>query len=178
MRIEELVKNFESMEDVYITDIAEIKDGVFKDFKYFTIEHNGYYYYIEEKSEFWRGISITAYKKIDFNTRCQIRFPIENIENLDQCLNYMLETEILKLTNLFGNKQRISFDFVKSKKPEEKEYKTIFEKIDLGYREKDILKNIDHVELIQNDGTYKVYKICDFKNNYFEIEVNSKRIVG
>ena len=60
----------------------------------------------------------------------------------------------------------------------EKEYKNIFERLELGYREKAVIKDIKTIEAIQNDGFYKVYRIHDTQNNYFDVEVNKLKIVG
>lgn len=181
IKIEELKKYFESLKNTYIVNIAENKNGVFKEYKYFTIERNNYYYYIEFNNNFVNNtflkITITAYKKIAFNRKCQIRFP-QVIYNLKDCLNYMKETEKKNFSLKDVYNQSVSFDFDKYKKINEKEYKNIFERINLGYREKEILKNIKTAEIIQNDGIYKVYKIIDYKNNYFEIDVKHLKIVG
>jgi len=181
LKIEKLKKYFEGLKNTYIVNIAENKNGNFKDYKYFTIERNGFYYYLEYNTnfvnDFYYKITITAYKKIDFNKKIQIRYPAV-IQNLKECLAYMNETEkkVFFLKDVYI--QSVSFDFEKYKKTNEIEYRNIFERLQLGYREKEILKNIKTAEIIQNDGVYKVYKIFDNKNNYFEIEINQLKVVG
>ena len=181
IKIEDLKKYFESLKNTYIVNIAENKNGVFKEYKYFTIERNNFYYYIDFNNNFvndtFLNITITAYKKIAFNKKRQIRYP-QTIYSLKDCLTYIKETEKKDYFLKDVYNQSVSFDFDKYKKTNEKEYKNIFERISLGYREKEILKNIKTAEIIQNDGIYKVYKIIDNKNNYFEIEVNQSKIVG
>lgn len=181
LKIEKLKKYFEGLKNTYIVNIAENKNGNFKDYKYFTIERNGYYYYLEYNTnfvnDFFGKITITAYKKINFNKKRQIRYPAI-IKNLKECLAYISETEKKAFCLKDVYVQSVSFDFEKCKKINETEYKNIFERLQLGYREKEILKNIKTAEIIQNDGVYKVYKIFDNKNNYFVIEVNQLKVVG
>lgn len=181
IKIEELKKYFESLKKTYIVNIAENKNGVFKGYKYFTIERNNFYYYIEFNDNFvndrFLNITITAYKKITFNKKRQIRYP-KIIYSLKDCLNYIKETEKKDYFLKDAYNQSVTFDFDKYKEINEKEYKNIFERINPGYREKEILKNIKTAEMIQNDGIYKIYKIIDNKNNYFEIDVKRLKIIG
>lgn len=180
LKIEELKKYFEGLQNTYIVNFAEMKNGSFTDYKYFTIERNGYYFYIEENEyNTWTfaPITITAYKKIDFWHKIQCSYPIGAYSKKD-VLNYINNTIKKQKKPLKDVYKQRNLDFEKYKKQNEKEYKNIFERLNLGYREKEILKNIEHVEMIQNDGTYKVYKIYNSKNDYIKIELNSCRIVG
>lgn len=47
-----------------------------------------------------------------------------------------------------------------------------------GFREKDIIKNLVKVELIQNDEKYKVYKFYNKNNEFFEYEFRTHRVIG
>lgn len=177
--MKELLKEFKNMEGISIVKMAENKNGSWKDYEYFTLEKDGYFFYIENSICSWEGITITAYKKIDYNHKIQIDYP-RTIKNIQDALDYIEKTITRKkeepLKGVF--KQSINGEFLKTQKQNEKEYKTIFERLSLGYREKEILKNINHIEHLQNDGVYNVFAIYDNNNNCFQIEVNSNRVVG
>lgn len=172
--VEKLLKYFKGLENTYILEMAENKNNNFKDFKYFTIERKNKIYYIEKRNH---KTTITAYLKLNYNEKIQLNCPRE-INSLKDALNYIKDNKN-KNKPLYGvHVQKIHFDFIAYKKMNEIEYKNVFERLNLGYREKAIIKDIKTIEAIQNDGLYKVYRIHDTQNNYFDIEINSLKIVG
>lgn len=177
MKIIDLLKNMKKIKNTYVLYFSELKNEKFTDYEYFSIERNNFIYYIQKELNIFEEITITAYKKLDFNKKIQIRYP-KKIESLEDCLSYIKDTEESYYNGLKTNVQNISFDFLRTKENGEIDYKNIFDRLNLGYREKDILKNKKTFEMLQNDGTYKVYRIYDNKNNYFDFEINSKKIVG
>lgn len=60
------------------------------------------------------------------------------------------------------------------------EYKNYLPKIRAmaGYREKNILNNLDKIELVQDDKNYKVYRFTDTSGNSFDYEATSNHITG
>lgn len=172
--VEKLFKYFKGLKNTYVLEMAENKNDKFKDFKYFTIERKNKIYYIEKGS--WKT-TITVYLKLNYNEKIQANYPKE-IHSLKDALIYIKLNEN-KCKPLHGvHVQKIHFDFIAYKKMNEKEYKNVFERLELGYREKAILEDIKTIEAIQNDGFYKVYRIHDTQNNYFDVEINRLKIVG
>lgn len=47
-----------------------------------------------------------------------------------------------------------------------------------GFREKDIIKDINKIELEDNNKEHKVYKFYDSEDNYFKYDFKSHKIVG
>lgn len=177
MKIIDLLKYMKGLKNTYVLYFSELKNEKFTDFEYFSIERNSFIYYIQKELNSFQGITITAYKKLDFNKKIQIKYP-QKIESLKDCLSYIKDTEKNHYNGLKTNTQNISFDFLRTKNNGESDYKNIFDRLNLGYREKEILKHKKTFEMLQNDGTYKVYRIYDNKNNYFDVEINLQKIVG
>ena len=180
LNIKKIMKYFEKLTNTYIVNFAEIKNENFTNYEYFTIERKNYLFYIEKNTfSSWTlaPVTITAYKKIDFWHKIQCDFP-KGVYSMSELLSYIsknIKRESKPLKNVHIQR---NLDFEKYKAINETNYKNIFERLDLGYREKNILQNIERVEMEQNDGTYLVYKIIDKSENYFKIEKNSERIVG
>lgn len=178
--VKEIMKYFEGLVNTHIIYFAKMKNGDFLDYEYFTIERKNYIFYIK-KNDFsswtFAPVTITAYKKIDYWKKVQCDYPI-GAYNMQDILNYInknIKEQSEALKDCYGQR---NLDFERYKKQNEKDYKNIFERLNLGYREKEILNNIERVEMIQNDGDYLVYKIVDNKSNYFLVELKSERIVG
>lgn len=154
--------------------MAENKNDKFKDFKYFYIERENKIFYIEKG---YFSTTITAYLKLNYNEKIQLNYPRE-ITSLKDALNYIKDNKNKSKPLPGVYVRKIHFDFIAYKKMYEKAYKNIFERLNLGYREKAIIEDIKIIEAIQNDGFYKVYRIHDTQNNYFDVEVNKLKIVG
>lgn len=175
MTIKELFKNVKANEELTINYYT------FENYNYFLFEKGNRFYYVEQSENHYLydlgNITITAYIKYDYNTKQQLTYPetIETIEDLYQFIASAEKRANKPLKETF--KQKVNFDFIASKSPDEKVYKTIFDRMILGFRELDIIQNITSIEMVQHDEKYKVYKIWS-NNKYFEIEYNSQRVVG
>lgn len=170
------INEIKENENIKITYFAERKNNKFVDYEYFTIEKENIFFYIQ--FSLWRGYEVTAYKKIDFNHKQQISYP----------KNFKSNNELLKIINEIIEENKIR-NFL----PLQKTYKqTIYHELltyynfngkyqtlekhlqDIaGIREKEILKNIDFVEMKQNDGVYLVFEFYSKTGQAFAINANN-----
>ena len=181
----DMLKEIKESEFATITRFAETdeKNTKFKEYEYFIIEKENMFFYIEKTSitDWVNGIdgtySITAYKKIDYNHKQQLSYPkaFETYEELKEIIKNMIKE--LKNTNVLKNtyKQDINWEL--------KQYintnlgkMTILQYLKqiAGYREKEILKNIDKMTMNLNNENYLVFEFFDKNNNSFAI--NTKNI--
>lgn len=181
----DLLQKIKKEEFADITRFAEInKDNTnFKEYEYFIIEKENMFFYIEKTSitDWVNGIngnySVVAYEKIDYNHKQQLSYPkaFETYEELKKIIKNMLNE--YKSKNVLPNtykqdinwelKQYINTDLGKM---------TIFQYLKqiAGYREKEILKNIDKMTMNLNNEKYLVFEFFDKNNNSFAI--NTKNI--
>lgn len=180
-----LLKTIKEDEFAYITSFAEMdKDNKnFKDYEYFLIEKENMFFYIQKTSiTDWANningkYSVTAYKKIDYNTKQQLSYPVgfENYEELKNIIAEMLEELSNKNTLSKTYKQIINHELKTF-------YNTQYGKITLfdylkkiaGYRELEVLKNIDHMTMNINNKDYLVLEFYNKENQSFAI--NTKNI--
>lgn len=181
----DLLRKIKEEEFANITRFSEInKDNTnFKEFEYITIEKENMFFYIEKTNitDWANGIdktySITAYKKIDYNHKQQISYPkaFETYEELKEIIKNMIKE--LKNKNVLKNtyKQDINWELKKYVNTNLGKM-TIFQYLKqiAGYREKEILKNIDKMTMNLNNEKYLVFEFFDKNNNSFEI--NAKNI--
>lgn len=167
-----------------ITRFAEmdIQNKKFKDFEYFTIEKNGLFFYIEKTSMtcFINGIiekfTVTAYKKINYNTEQQINFAkgFNSYEELQEIVN-KTSNETTKNVLPTANRQTINFEL-------NTYYNTKYGDMTLinylykiaGFRELEILKNIDKITMNLNNANYLVLEFYNKDGQSFAI--NTKNI--
>lgn len=170
------INEIKEKENIKITSFAERKNGKFTDYEYFTIEKENIFFYIQYNN--LRGYEVTAYKKIDFNHKQQISYP-ENFESNNELLTIIDEIiERDKTRNLSPlpktHKQTIYhelltyYNFNGKYQTLEKHLKDI-----AGIREKEILRNIDFVEMKQNDGVYLVLEFYSKTGQAFAINANN-----
>lgn len=168
----------------YITNFAEmdIQNKKFKEYEYFTIEKNGLFFYIEKTSMgcFLDGIierfTVTTYKKINYNTRQQLSYPqgFNDYEELKEIIEKM-SNEPIKTALPKTCKQTINHEL-------NTYYNTEYGYITLmnylykiaGYREKEILKNIDKITMNLNNANYLVFEFYNKDGQSFAI--NTKNI--
>lgn len=155
-------------------------------YNYFIYETKEFYFYIENSNNHFLydlgETTATCYLKIDYNTKIQYMLPTTIECSHDLFIYYLKALENYHVKEfkkgLKGCKeQKLNFDFVKSKKPDEKEYNSIFDKMNLGFREKEIIKNITSIEMLYNTKDYKVYRVWN-NENYFEFNYLTKIITG
>jgi hypothetical protein len=173
-----------------ITNFAKMdeKNEKFINYEYFTIEKNGFYFYIQNTEYFdyifwdnWQPFCITAYKKIDYNTKQQVDYPkvFSTYEELKKIVN----SSIIDLKNknclLKTYKQKIHYELSTY-------YKTDFGYITLfdylkkisGYRENEILKKLDKIEMKTNNKNFLILEFYNKNNQSFAINAkNLSRLV-
>ena len=177
-RIFDLLTKIKNEEFAKITYFAEMdeKNEKFVDYEYFTIEFDNMYFYIEDSKTSFRGRTITPYIKIDYNHKEQADYPIKfyTFEDLQKIvLEQTKKREGQK--NGFGPKQRLNFDF-------DIYHETEYGKITLfdylkkiaGYRELEILRNIDYVTMNINNNKYCVLEF--YNKNGQSFAINTKNI--
>lgn len=169
----EILKEIKESEFASVVSFAKMdeKNEKFVDYEYFTIEFDNMYFYIEDSKTNFTGRTITPYIKIDYNHKEQADYPIEfyTFEDLQKIvLEQTKKREGQK--NGFGPKQRLNFDF-------DIYHETGFGKITLfrylqkiaGYREKEILQNIDKITMNLNNDKYLVYELYNKQGQSFAI---------
>lgn len=181
----DMLKEIKESEFASITRFAETdeKNTNFKDYEYFIIEKENMFFYIQTSTMtdsingIFENYTITAYKKINYNTKQQLSFPagFNTFEELKNIVNKMIIE--LKYKNTLKNtyKQEVNYEF---KRIIETKFgkMTIFDYLKriAGNREKEILKNIDKITMNLNNEKYLVFEFFDNKNNSFAI--NAKNI--
>lgn len=181
----DMLKEIKESEFATVSRFAETdeKNTKFKDYEYFIIEKENMFFYIQTSTitdninGVFENYTITAYKKINYNTKQQLSFPtgFNTFEELKNIVNKMIIE--LKYKNTLKNtyKQEVNYEF---KRIIETKFgkMTIFDYLKriAGNREKEILKNIDKITMNLNNEKYLVFEFFDNKNNSFAI--NAKNI--
>lgn len=180
----DLLQLIKKEEFANITRFAEMSEDNkrFKDYEYFTIEKNNMFFCIDKTTitDWVNGInntySITAYKKINYNTKQQLSYPkgFEDYEELKNIIEKMSKelSGMKPLPNTY--KQDINYELKRI-------YKTKYGELTLinylnkiaGYREKEILNNIDKITMNLNNKNYLILEFYDKKNNSFAINANN-----
>ena len=165
-----------------ITNTATIKDNKFVDFQYFTFEANNRFFYMEYSDSHFlydlTPISITTYLKVDWNNKQQLTYP-HSVYSFDDILKVVDESinYYKPLKNTF--KQRIHYDFsVYIDTEYGKITKFEYLRKQAGFREKQVLNDIKHVEHLQNDGSYNVVCLTNSNSESVLVELNTCRFVG
>ena len=143
--------------------------------KYCLLKNNDKFYYIQE--EYFGGLSVCLYNKIDYNTKRQADYSKE-LCNFNDLLNYISKTKNKKFNNLSGTYNQVIFyqlSTLENGKTLEQHLKDIS-----GYREKHIFKNIDRIEEEETSENYNILKFIDTEDNYFKINTKDRErlIIG
>lgn len=181
----DLLQKIKEEEFANITRFAETnkENTNFKEYEYFIIEKENMFFYIGKTSitDWVNGIdgtySITAYEKIDYNHKQQLSYPkaFETYDELKEIIKNMLKE--------YKNKNVLPGTYKQDINWELKQYintdlgkMTIFQYLKqiAGYREKEILKNIDKMTMNLNNEKYLIFEFFDKNNNSFAI--NAKNI--
>lgn len=180
-----MLKEIEENEFATVSRFAETdeKNTKFKDYEYFIIEKGNMFFYIQTSTitdninGVFENYTITAYKKINYNTKQQLSFPtgFNTFEELKNIINKMLIELKYKNPLKYTFKQDVNSELkgiIETKFGK----MTIFEYLKriAGNREKEILKNIDKISMNLNNKNYLVIEFFDDKNNSFAI--NTKNI--
>lgn len=180
----DILNKIKKEEYASITRFAEMdeKNKNFKDYEYFTIEKNNMFFYIQKTTmaDWTSGINeaycITAYKKINYNTQQQLSYPkgfetYEELKNIIEKMSKELSTN-KPLPNTY--KQSINYEL-------QRIYKIKYEELTLinylskiaGYREKEIMKNIDKITMNLNNKNYLVFEFYNKNGQSFAINANN-----
>ena len=170
------INEIKEKENIKITSFAERKNGKFTDYEYFTIEKENIFFYIQYNN--WRGYEVTAYKKIDFNHKQQITYPrsFDNNNELLKIIDEIIEiNKERKLSPLSSTHEQIIYYELLTYYNFNGKYQTLEKHLQdiAGTREKEIFKNIDFVEMKQNDGVYLVLEFYSKTGQAFAINANN-----
>lgn len=148
-------------------------DGLFKDYKYATIEYKGIFFYMDDITD-W-DFSVVAYKKMNPYEKQQCRYPVK-IHSTDELMEYLerrLDDKVLPKTHsqrLFLNQLYTMHDghtalwHLENRLAEN--------------REKEILGSLERITMVRNTKEYTVLRFHSADGSYFDYETKSRRITG
>lgn len=178
-----LFNKIRETEKYYITNFAKMdkNNKKFEDFEYFTIEKENVFFYIQKAA--LGGFEVTAFKKIDWNTKQQVKYPVQfyNFEELEKIITEMIEKNKKGFLNILSktNPQKIFhelstfYNFNNKYQTLEKHLKDI-----AGFRENEIFKNIERVETKINNEQYHVLEFYNKTGQSFAINIkNIERLI-
>lgn len=172
----EFIDSLNEMSGVTVLSYPRVDDnGLFGDFKYVHFEKDGVVYYCD--SSYW-DFTITAYKKLDAFNVIQCEYP-KVVYSLDDIIRFISSKSAKMLRPLSKVCKHGLFDSDMNRVIEGKTALWRLKNEIAGYREKDVLKNLDRVELIQNTKDYRVLRFVHKDGeHFFDYECNTRRIVG
>lgn len=150
------------------------KDGLFVDFRYFTISDGKMNFYIESaRGVSKNGFHVCPYISVSPYTQIQSDYPVE-VSTYGELLDYLRGEHI----NRHWKKDEVHEQDIYFRLQRYGNGLARLRGI-AGFREKDVLEHLGWIEMVQNDGEYEVYRFHDIDNeHYFEYELNSGRITG
>lgn len=142
---------------------------------YYLLYAGDKFYYLQ--TEYFGGVTVTLYNKIDANTKHQAGYQREII-NYNDLLNYISGTKHETFKNLKDTyDQTIFYQLGIIENGETlKKYLTRIS----GYKEKYVLDNLDYIKEVRKDNNYHILKFVDKDGNYFEINTKDRErlIIG
>lgn len=184
-RIFDLLTKIKNEEFAKITYFAEMdeKNEKFVDYEYFAIEKGGIFFYIQNAtitdmiSRIYKPFTITAYRKHDFMHKQQLALPVgfETYEELKEIVLKDIEKLKDKIPLKDTHKQTMHYDLLTYHQTEYGKI-TLFDYLKkiAGYRELEILKNIDYVTMNINNNKYCVLEF--YNKNGQSFAINTKNI--
>ena len=175
----DLLQKIKKEEFANITYFAEMdeKNTKFKDFEYFTIEKDGFFFYIQKELNIFYGLTCTMYQKINCYKKQQICYPekFNTYEELKNIINKQIKDIVDKNPLPKANEQTIYYEL-------NQYVETSFGKLTIlnylkqiaGIREKEILKNLDKITMNLNNNKYLVLEFYNKEGQSFAI--NTKNI--
>lgn len=171
------IKEIKEEENIKITNFSPIENNKFVDFEFFTIEKEGLFFYVQKS--YFGGYEITTYKKINFNKKQQLFYPVKFYHKndlfkiIDEQITDYKKRNIKPLKDT--HEQTIYYELLTYYNYNGK-YQTLFNHLKdiAGFREKEILQNIDFVELKLNNKNYFVLEFTNKTGQSFAI--NAKNI--
>lgn len=151
------------------------QNGLFVDFKYATVEYNGAFYYIQGNSNMFYPFTVTRYCKVSPYIKCQSGYS-HDVYDTDQLFAYMNENHAnIKLQGACD--QRIFLTDLYGLRDGRTDLWRLEHEL-AGFREKDVLENLESITTIQHTHDYHVLRFHGKDGNYFDYETKSCRITG
>jgi hypothetical protein len=173
------IKEIKEENNIRITSFAEMddKNKKFLDFEYFTIEKENLFFYIQKS--YFGGYEITTYKKINFNKKQQLFYPVifNNKNDLLKIINeHVTDYKKRNMQPLKNTYEQTIYHELLTYKHYNGKYQILFNHLKdvAGFREKEILQNIDFVEMKLNNKNYFVLEFYNKTGQSFAI--NTKNI--
>lgn len=173
------IKEIKEEKNIRIASFAKMddKNKEFLDFEYFTIEKEGLFFYIQKS--YFGGYEVTTYKKINFNKKQQLFYPVkfyhkdDLLKIIDEHITGYKKRNIKPLKNTH---EQIIYHELLTYHHYNGKYQTLFNHLKniAGFREKEILQNIDFVEMKLNNKNYFVLEFYNRTGQSFAI--NAKNI--
>ena len=151
-------------------------NGLFVDFKYATVEYNGAFYYLQGNSNMFYSFTVTRYLKLS---------PYEGLQESYPCTVYSTD-ELFEYMKHGGRNRPLPNTQTKRIYLASNLYNLVNGKTDLwrlqnklaGFREKEILNNLESITTVQHTNDYYVLRFHSKDGNYFDYETKSRRITG
>lgn len=152
------------------------RNGLFADYKYAYIHTAHNEFYMQNADNFENGLSVCPYLMVDHYHKIQADYPV-TVKTYGELIN-MLNTPV---NNRHWKKDEVH------KCPLFHELFVIYDgktKLHIlrselaANRERDILTNLDHIEMKRHDDDYCVLRFYKNEKDWFDFEVNSLRITG
>lgn len=151
------------------------QNGLFVNFKYALVEYHGAFYYLQGNLNMFYPFTVTRYCKVSPYIKHQSAYFHEAYDT-EQLFAYMNENHMNRkfkdthdqrifLTELYGLRDgrtdlwRLEHELA-------------------GFREKDILDNLESITTLQHTHDYHVLRFHSADGNYFDYETKSRRITG
>lgn len=151
------------------------QNGLFVDFKYALVEYNGEFYYLQGNLNMFYPFTATRYSKVSPYMKRQNAYPHE-VYDTEQLFDYMNESHVQrKLKDTHD--QRIFLTYLYGLR----DGRTALWRLEhelAGFREKDVLENLESITTIQHTHDYHVLRFHGKNGNYFDYETKSRRITG
>ena len=151
------------------------KNGLFVDFKYALVEYGGEFYYLQGDSNRFYPFTVTRYSKISPYIKHQNAYPHEPY-NTDVLWDYMNTSHVQRpFENTYN--QRIFLTELYGLRNGRTDLWRLEHEL-AGYREKEILANLESITTLQHTHDYHVLRFHSADGNYFDYETKSRRITG
>lgn len=172
----EFIDCLNEMSGVTILSYPRVNDnGLFEYFEYVYFEKDGVVYGCD--SSYW-DFTVTVYKKLDAFKIIQCDYPkaVYSLGDVIRVVNSNSKRVLRPVPDVY---KKGLFDSDMNRVIEGKTALWRLKNEIAGYREKDVLNNLDRIELIQNTKDYRVLRFVHKDGeHFFDYECNTRRIVG
>ena len=147
-------------------------NGLFVDFKYAVVEYGGMYFYLQ--CGFW-DFSVTKYHKISPYEKQQSGYP-RVVTTTEELLEY-IKTQTKDKPMGKTHKQRIFLTYLYALRDGKTDLWRLEHEL-AGFREKEILANLDLITTVMHTKDYHVLRFHSKDGHTFDYETKSRRITG